>query len=70
MSVIFPLQVHFDAQCLIQNFPEEGTIPRGGVDLLFGLIFRKKLHENEKSWTERGTRVPRLPRSATDVRSD
>ena len=33
------------------------------ANLLFGIIFAKKLHENEKNLTERGARVPRAPRS-------
>ena len=48
MLVIFPLQVHFDAQWLIQNFADEGTSPRGGVDLLFGIIFGKNCMRMKK----------------------
>ena len=36
-------------------------IPRGGANLLFSQPFPKKLHENERNWTERGVTHPLPP---------
>ena len=44
-----------DAPCnqwWIQNFPDGAWQLQTGANLLFGQIFSKKLHENERSWTE------------------
>ena len=39
------------------------TSPTVGANLLdlFGHIFSRKLHENERNWTKRGAHVPRTP---------
>ena len=47
---------HTRHQWLIQDFPEkEGPTPKEHANILFGQNFPKKLHENDKNWTEKGT---------------
>ena len=44
------------------GFPKGGGNSRGGCDnLLFRKIFCRKLHENERIWTERVTTRPLAP---------
>ena len=50
--------------CRLGYQPQRGSWP------IIWHNFWQKLHENERSWIGRWTRVPRLPRFATDVRSD
>ena len=43
------------------GFPRGMPIPEGCTNLLFGIFFCQKLHENENKLTERGVHIPRVP---------
>ena len=53
--------VHFGVNVISVDpgFPRRGANfkvgAREGANLLFGQIFSRKLHENERNWIERGT---------------
>ena len=48
-------QLHNSFQWRIQDSPVGGCQPqRWGANLLFGIKICKKLHQNERNWTERG----------------
>ena len=42
-------------QWCVQYFPEDGASIRGDTNLIFEKKNSKKLHENERNWTEEGS---------------
>ena len=48
------------------GFPEWAPTREGGANLLFGIFFCRKLHENGKKLTKRA-HIPRAPGSATEL---
>ena len=56
----FSFPISGDAQRWIQNFPEGTQTLEGDAKLIFGKMFCRKLHENERSRTTTPT-TPRRP---------
>ena len=50
-----------DQQWRIQNFPEGAPTPKGETLNYYILIFCRKLHENERNWTESGCALLKPP---------